>query len=430
MDDEYKEKYLKYKNKYLSLLRRNQSGGNPELEVIKTKKVICFTDIYNFGCAWGDVDDHFFVLYMSKLLGSNLSVVVMDARDTGRYSKNEKFIDEIKLSNASVYNGESDELPEFEHQDVFFIIAPITQKIYNKIKQVTYNNNKLVFMQGSSGQYNATNSEKNSSKKNPFEDNTDAFNNTIITMSTEDTSKKFELTSTPKFRTYDISHGHFYRQFELRKTFGFAQPVAPFVVGLFMTKKEVIDALNLVIQDSPLGNLGNNSKLVEEILINLAPTDIDMKNARKYIEEEEIIITGINRYMDSLFCSLSDIIVKNNYKTYQINNLKVVLREKIIRSFILARLLLGDNVKSLIDTSSKYGIHNMETLPKFTISNDILDKCLTRTPTLYDFILGATVCLNFSKMKNTNITESKQILSDYVTANQAELITQFESIFD
>ena len=155
MNIEYKNKYLKYKTKYLELLKLYGNGRNREMGLVP--QILTINDPYCKGVQSGDVDDCISLLYLAQEFKSNLNILIIDSRlrrATADYNFLETFIKETYGSKFYYDEEFSPAVFDKLEFDTCFICAQLPQNVFDYFKTYKFSDRKF-YLQGGYYGYNA-----------------------------------------------------------------------------------------------------------------------------------------------------------------------------------------------------------------------------------------------------------------------------------
>ena len=156
MNIEYKNKYLKYKTKYLELLKL--SGGGRYRDTGLAPQILTINDPYCKGVNMGDVDDWFSIIFLAQKFKENLHILIVDSIERASKKDYQYMVMFLKKTYGCnfYYDYDNQSIP-FSHIDfkMCFISAPLPYHVFNYFKTALSLDKTIFFVQGGRAGYNA-----------------------------------------------------------------------------------------------------------------------------------------------------------------------------------------------------------------------------------------------------------------------------------
>jgi len=392
MSQNYYEKYLKYKMKYLQIQNELNLliGGKCETiqdfkYLIETQDIhaISFHDPLGDGLISGDKDDNVAMMFEALVFGPRLTIVIVDGNTEGtslldRFNNPslQPFFTELKKHKCTILNGNDRIiLDETKMPKIAFICAPINDDISNILNRTESITD--IYMQGDIP--NGVN-YKNSFTlaKQHIESK---YNGRLTMLSTAHTRISFN------FDLIDIGAYHRFRYYNELQRHVLAQLLAlpdvtlPYAVGLIISTADIQKVKGFEKITTSFGTLYNNACNMISLL---ATQGVDVSN---YNPE---LISPIRQYINGL--------LRNKFPTMndsEIEPLYLEIFNRLIKIAIIATALLIDPTQ-IIDKSIN-SIRTFQTLPPLELKDESI-QFANETPALYDFI-AVSVGLQYSLNK-------------------------------
>ena len=391
-DSDYESKYLKYKAKYLELLKL--SGGGRYRDGLPLQ-ILTINDPYCKGVNTGDVDDWFSIIFLAQKFRQNLHILIVNSIDR-RFKRDYQYMEAFlkKTYNCNFYYDEY-QCTEFLKTDykMCFISAPLPNYVLTHFKEI-YDKKTLFYIQGGKAGYNAKSSQyfpTGSVEVLKTELFSKMFNwknvpsDKMIFLESDQTSQSYEIKKLNNYMTNPICVN--WNSYQIKKIFSVipsTSPIAFLPYGFWFGPTT----------DNLWRGTGNTKNTMDVIM-----SSIDIDTFNKYKRENnhnfsKILIDAYHSYIDRL-CEIKaakEKITDRGFIISQATKLKEIYNDNVIP---LAHYLIGNGEPVTAEITRKVE----QLLIKDGLNKDIGDigelgineKVLTQTPKLFDFNVSAFV---------------------------------------
>ena len=391
-DSDYESKYLKYKAKYLELLKL--AGGGRYRDGLQLQ-ILTINDPYCKGVNTGDVDDWYSIIFLAQKFRNNLDILIVNSnqrRSKRDYQYMEAF---LKTTYGCNFLYDEDQSTEFLETDykMCFISAPLPNYVLTHFKE-TYDKKTLFYIQGGKAGYNAKSSQyfpPGSSELLKASLFSEMFNwknvpsNRMIFLESDQTSQSYEIKKLNNYMTNPICVN--WNSYQIKKIFSVIPSTSPqnyLPYGFWFGPT----TSNL------WRGTGNTKNTMDVIMSSIEPATFERYKRENSHKFSSILIGAYHSYIDRL-CEIKaakESVTDREFIISQANQLKKIYDHNVIP---LAHYLIGNWEPVTTEITRKVE----ELLIKDGLNKDIGDigelgineKVSTQTPKLFDFNVSAFV---------------------------------------